>query len=63
MNIFNFGHPAQHLAFWNTEQSKIDEMAAKYDALVGADPVKKRLLDDLLFWARAEAINDELYSD
>ena len=55
-------HPVEHLAFWNTEASETKAMADKYDALVGNDPVLKKQLDDLLYWARREAVSDELYT-
>ena len=56
-------HPVQHLAFWATKAPEIEAMASKYDALVGNDPERKKQLDELLTWARYEAILDEGYSD
>ena len=49
-------HPVEHLAFWNTKLPVIQENAARYDLLVGDDPEKKKLLDELLSFARDEAV-------
>ena len=37
-------------------------MAAFYDLLVGGNPDHAKMLDELLQWARDEAITEEIYN-
>jgi len=54
-------HPVEHLAFWKTDAAELRVQADRYDALTQGDPVLKKQLDDLLSWAREEALTDEAY--
>ena len=58
----NAWHPVRHLAFWQTKEPEIQHMQKIYDELTCNDPECKKKLDELLAWARAEAVSDEIYN-
>jgi len=55
-------HPVHALAFWKTKASEIKQMEELYDAICGDSLERRKQLDELIAWARSEAVSDEIYN-